>query len=427
VRQLSSSQDREAARQELLLAKERAVTPLLAALTEPDLADARYQVVDVLLSLMMRVEDRRIGDRLRRLLVDDPAPEVRARIARGFGMQGRAEGAESLIAALDDAASAVRFQALLALNSLDDKLADEQRDRAQLKALALAYDDDSEVRMEARIRLAGVVDHWLDAARTAELEADLVGAQALYEKARAVFPPSKAANHRLGRFHYDNGRIEQGLEVLRQSGMLLDVPRLSASPATDGHLTEAVWAEAVRVDTFYQFSGAHNAAIPTQVRSEFYVGYTDEALFLGFRGYDEHPDSISVTDHGHDGPIFWEDVVEIFVDADFDHDDYYQAGVNTRGVVSDAYLADDPASGRVTDEERAWDADARAAAYVGTDFWSLEYRLNFGQPQAPTPESGTVWGFNFARTFRGREYTQWTRAYGGNVMNPEHFGALRFR
>ena len=108
VRQLSSSQDREAARQELLLAKERAVTPLLAALTEPDLADARYQVVDVLLSLMMRVEDRRIGDRLRRLLVDDPAPEVRARIARGFGMQGRAEGAESLIAALDDAASELK-------------------------------------------------------------------------------------------------------------------------------------------------------------------------------------------------------------------------------------------------------------------------------------------------------------------------------
>ena len=35
--------------------------------------------------------------------------------------------------------------------------------------------------------------------------------------------------------------------------------------------------------------------------------------------------------------------------------------------------------------------------------------------------AGSIWGFNFARTFRGREYTQWTRAYGHNVMNPDHF------
>ncbi len=426
IEKLADSEQREEARQELLLAKERAVDPLLAALDSDELSKARPHVVDVLMSLNMRVEDSRIDERLQRLLLNDSEPQVRARIARGFGIQGRTDNVEALIGAMADRDTRVRFEALQALNGLDSKLSQDQKDRALVRARALSSDEDEDVQMEARIRLASAVDELLAEARTAELGADLVQAEELYLKARAAFPRSKAANHRLGRFHYDNGRIEQGLQVLREHGMLLDVPRLASAPVIDGLVDDSVWAQAVKSDTFYQFSGAHAAAIPSKVRSEFYSGYTEKALFIGFIGYDDHPDSISVTDHGHDGPIFWEDVVEIFVDGDFDRNDYFQTGINTRGVTSDAFLID-YVGGNVSDEARAWNADSEAAAHVGADFWSLEYRVNFGQPEVPKPTSGTVWGFNFARTFRGKEYTQWTRSYGGNVMNPEHFGVLLFR
>ena len=54
VEQLASADDREFARQQLLLAKQDAVEPLLAALGDDEFANVRPYLVDSLLSLMKR-------------------------------------------------------------------------------------------------------------------------------------------------------------------------------------------------------------------------------------------------------------------------------------------------------------------------------------------------------------------------------------
>ena len=59
------------------------------------------------------------------------------------------------------------------------------------------------------------------------------------------------------------------------------------------------------------------------------MGYTSEALFVG-RGFDDQIDSLVVTDRGDDEYIFKEDMVELYIDADFDQADYVHAG-STRG------------------------------------------------------------------------------------------------
>ena len=51
-------------------------------------------------------------------------------------------------------------------------------------------------------------------------------------------------------------------------------------------------ARAARADSFYQFSFSHLAALPTEQASTLWVGYTDKALYIGFRGQDAHPDSL---------------------------------------------------------------------------------------------------------------------------------------
>ena len=425
VEQLEDPEQRESARQELLLATDRAVTPLLAALEDPARDAARPHLVDVMLSLMTRVGDGRIVPRLEQHLLTDGDPEVRARIARGLGVQGRVEAAGALVQALETESDAsVLYECLLALDRLDG-LDETLEERARASALRLAGSAHIGTRMEARIRLAGAVDELLDAARKAELEADLALALDLYRQAVAAWPGGKRANYRLGRHLYDNGRTDEGLECLRRHGMLLDIPRLRSEPRIDGRLDESVWAEAARADTFYQFSRGHNAAVASDLRTEFLAGYTSEALFIGFRGFDAYPDSIVVGDHGHDGAIWRDDMVELFIDANLDRMNYVHTGVNSMGVVSDRYLVKGDRS--VRDEERAWDADGEAAAHVGEDLWSLEYRLDFGQPQLPRPKPGTVWGFNFIRTFRGREYTQWVRTFGSDAHNPDDFGLLLFR
>ena len=421
VEQLEDPEQRESARQELLLATDRSVTPLLAALEDSTRTAARPYLVDVLLSAMTRVEDGRIHLRLEHHMLTDGDPEVRARIARGLGLQGRAEAAGALLQALETETDAsVRHGCLLAVNRLDGLDEDLQR-RAHAMALRHASSSHSGTRMEARIRLAGPVDELLDAARKAELEADLVLAMDLYRQAVAAWPGGKRANYRLGRHLYDSGQVDEGLERLRRHGMLLDVPRFPSAPRIDGQLDEPVWASAARADTFYQFSSGHNAAMASDLRTELLAGYTSEALFIGFRGFDDHLDSLVVTDRGHDEYIFKEDMVELFIDADLDRRDYVHAGVNTRGVIADRVVS------RSAGLDLAWDADGEAAAHIGDDLWSLEYRLEFGQPQLQRPRPGTVWGFNFSRTFRGQEYTQWVRTSGVDAHNPDDFGVLLFR
>ncbi len=52
-----------------------------------------------------------------------------------------------------------------------------------------------------------------------------------------------------------------------------------------------------------------------------------------------------------------------------------------------------------------WDADARAAAYVGDDFWSVEYELRWDPIYHPPPVSGEISGMNFIRLFRAIEWS----------------------
>ena len=50
----------------------------------------------------------------------------------------------------------------------------------------------------------------------------------------------------------------------------MQVPELETPPVIDGYLTDPVWAQATRLDAFYQ-NVLMVRAIPTKGRSEFYV------------------------------------------------------------------------------------------------------------------------------------------------------------
>ena len=429
-------EEREAARQELLLAKDRAVGPLLAALEDANLVDARPQLVEVLASLATRVEDPRIMGALVDHLRTDLDPGVRARIARFLGMHRRADGVEGLLGALEDRDGEVRHQALLGLSELKGKLSQAQQQTLQDFARAAVADGDPGVRLEAMIQVEVSVSQWLQEASEATLKAQLPEADSLYAAALAYAPHSKRAQYRLGRFYYDNGESDKGMRYLREYGMLLDVPHLSTAPDMDGRPDDAVWREAARTDSFFSLSMGHAAALPTENTAEMWIGRTDEDLHIGFRGHDEHPDSLVVTitsqeeaDGYRTGPVIsqrtiWtDDIIELFIDPNFDHRTYAHVGINSLGMVADEWI-----TGRLGSEgwnRPEWRPDAQAATHVGEDFWSIEYRLGFDEGEFPRPGPGTIWGYNMVRVYRGQEYSQWVRTYSGG-HSPDDFGMLVF-
>lgn len=435
-----SGEEREQARQELLLAKDRAVGPLLKALDDPRHRGARPELVEVLISLMTRVDDKRIAEVLNRLLVQDADPQLRARIAQRMGVYKRAEAIGALLEALEDDSDEVRYQAILALGELEGKLNEAQSEVLRKRARSMVDDDDEGVRLEAQIHVESFVNTWLAEAREQALRAHLSGADSLFHRALAYYPHSKHAAYQQGRFYFDNGQEQKGMEVLRLYGMLLDVPRLRQVPEIDGRLDEAVWQQAARADSSFRFFWGDNFATPpAEVQSTFYVGYTAEALYIGFRAHDDHPDSlvakITESDPARDGDLahgrgtrnaIWsDDCIELFFDANLDHKSYAHFGVNSLGVWEDEWSSGSREGPYNPEERWGWSGDIRVAAHVGDDFWSLEFRLNFGQEQLPAPQPGAVWGFNLVRNFRGEQYNQWVRTYGSGLQ-PDQFGMLVF-
>lgn len=410
------------ARQQLMLAKELAVDALLGALEDPGRSPVRSDLVDVLASMDLRVEDPRIEAALKDHLVNDPDPRVRARIAWSAGLHRRRAFLDPLIeSGLTDPDGDVVHQALTAIDALDDRMGPEQSDGRFRKTVELISHPHPEVAREARIFLADHAGALVDKGRALEIQARVAEAESLYAQALEIVPGGRYATYRLARMHFDAGRRDQGLGMLRRSGMLLDVPRVSGPVVADGRLDEPLWSAAASSRGFYIFVAAHRAALPSPVASEIRLARSDDALFIGFVGYDDSPDSLVVKTREEDGQIWWEDVIEIFLDASLDHRSYLHLGVNSLGVRADALHTDGFMS-----KDMAWDADAEIGAFVGDDAWSLEIVLRFGGPWVPRPKAGDVWGANIVRTYRGSEYSQWVRTFGATGHAPDEFGFLHF-
>lgn len=411
----------EAAMLELLLAKDRAVGPMVEALADPDRAASRPRLAHALAGLVSRVPDPRIPETLTSLLQSDPDPAVRCAVAIAAGYYRLVHLSEALLdIGTYDSDGDVRHHSLHALRLMASKLPADALEPVRQRAAQLLDDPHRGVRGEAAIRAEELVGESLDAARTFQLQAQEEQADSAYREVLQRVPKSKRANYRLARLSLDRGDIDGGLQRLREHGMLLDVPRLTSAPVIDGRVDEVSWQAAIRADAFYQFVSSHQAAVPSEVDTELYLGHDDERFYLGFVGFDEETAKLVRSSTGEDMVIWQEDVIEVFLDANLDHRSYIHLGVNPDGMKSDAWH-----EGGLESRDIDWDADIQWSSHVGEDRWSVEIALRFANPELPAPQPGTLWGFNFVRTYRGAEFSQWVRTYG-NAHAPDDFGLLRF-
>jgi len=132
---------------------------------------------------------------------------------------------------------------------------ESQLDSAQQHILAvrsreLLQDSSAGVRLEAQTRTAAIVAKWQAQATQLQLQAMLSEAEDLHRRAIEYARGSKQGYYGLGWFLCETDRHEQGFELLRDHGLLLNVPRIQETPVIDGRLDDGAWATAVRVDRF---------------------------------------------------------------------------------------------------------------------------------------------------------------------------------
>jgi hypothetical protein len=192
--------------------------------------------------------------------------------------------------------------------------------------------------------------------------------------------------------------------------------RLTGVMSIDGKLDEPAWATAVPSSDFmqsYPKVGA-KATDPTEVR----VLYDDDALYVGVRMFDAHPDSIAAQLARRDASGIYSDWLHVMIDSYRDRRTSFRFSVNPRGVQKDVLEFDDR-----NGEDLNWDAVWEVATRVDSVGWTAEYRIPFSQLRFGGAQKGAerIWGFQVMRDIARRNerdsWSPWKTTDPGFVSN----------
>ncbi|PYO79281.1 MAG: hypothetical protein DMD63_04730 [Gemmatimonadetes bacterium] len=180
--------------------------------------------------------------------------------------------------------------------------------------------------------------------------------------------------------------------------------RLTGAINIDGKLDEPAWAAATPSSDFTQSYPKVGAKPidPTEVR----VLYDDDALYVGVRMFDSHPDSIAAQLARRDASGIYSDWLHVMVDSYHDRRTSFRFSVNPRGVQKDVLEYDDNKG-----EDLNWDAVWQVATRIDSLGWTAEYRIPFSQLRFGGAGKGAerIWGFQVMRDVaRRNERDSWS-------------------
>lgn len=204
------------------------------------------------------------------------------------------------------------------------------------------------------------------------------------------------------------------------------VPRLLCGRGTYGDLsTDAAarpWA-GVAAWPLRESTGGAEPGAATALR----VGWDDAAWHLLFECVDPNP---WATIAERDGPLWNEEVVEVFLDPVGDLQSYFEIEVNPLNTVCDLVLRRSPSGWR---KEFGWHCDGLQTVVQRTPRgWNAALRIPFAAVTNDAMRAGTVWRVNFFRIDRpggaggAVELSAWSPTLAPTFHRAERFGVIEF-
>jgi len=194
-----------------------------------------------------------------------------------------------------------------------------------------------------------------------------------------------------------SGAVDPAARAMARS---LPAVRLTGpAPVIDGFLDDEAWTRAPVARDFVQFEPEEGA--PPSEDSEVRVLYDDDALYVGFRGWDSDPSAIvgHLTRRDQSSAS---DRVILVIDSYLDRRTAFLFQLNPAGVKMDLYMYDD------VEEDVGWDAVWDGRAQVDELGWTAEFRIPLSQLRFSGAERQD-WGINFARHIaRRNELSVWS-------------------
>ncbi len=190
---------------------------------------------------------------------------------------------------------------------------------------------------------------------------------------------------------------------------VVSVALLDKAPEIDGTVGRQEWGQAAVLSEFVTLGGESRVQLPTTV----YVGYTEQALYVGATLFDPNPQQLRREVTQRDGEVWRDDCLELFVDTAGQRQNYAHLAVNALGTKYDSY-------DRVVTEDFQWEA----AATIHDNGWSVEIQLPFANQVAPQP--GDEWIVEVARNAARADVLSSWGCHNKSFYEPENFGTLIF-
>ena len=192
--------------------------------------------------------------------------------------------------------------------------------------------------------------------------------------------------------------------------------KISAPPVINGFLDDEVWKSGTWTDDFTQ-NEPYNGKPSTQ-RTEFKILFDDDNLYVAFKAFDNHPDSIMnrLTRRDQtDG-----DLVGIIIDSYHDLRTAFLFGVSSAGVKFDEIFTDDG-----NNEDSSFDPNWWVKTSVNSEGWVAEMKIPFSQVRFDK-NSGDAWGLEVARIYYRKNETDFWQHIPKDASGLVHcFGEMK--
>jgi len=174
--------------------------------------------------------------------------------------------------------------------------------------------------------------------------------------------------------------------------------RIDTPPQIDGRLDEPFWSELPPMGALVQSEPVEGAE-PTE-RTEMWIAFDDENLYLGIRMYDSEPSKLIAKQMVLDADMTSDDRINLVFDTFHDSRNAYFFQINPIGTRSDALIENNSVF------RRDWNGIWYAQARVDAEGWTAEFAIPF--KTVPMAWGGTRWGFEAERIVRRKnEKLRW--------------------
>ena len=188
------------------------------------------------------------------------------------------------------------------------------------------------------------------------------------------------------------------------------IVRTDTPPVVDGKLGDPAWSQAAVIDDFVQV-GPDEGAKPTE-KTEIYLLYDDNALYIGARMYDREPSRISASILKQHTGLRNDDRLAVIVDPFDTHRGAYRFELNPNGVRVDSLYK------RTGGFDTNWATIWQGEAHIDGKGWTAEMAIPF-KSLSFDPRNG-IWAMNFGRAIRRKgEEVAWVernRGYDQSVV-----------